>query len=317
MRAGATPYIAVHEYHQKTGVQFNYQPIGSGGGIKQMTEGTVDFGASDAPLSDAQLAEAKEKRGTDIVHLPTVMGAVVATYNVSGVGPFLKLTPEALAGIYLGQITTWNDPKIASVNPGFNLPNTPIVVVHRSDGSGTTNIFTDYLCKVSPEWQSKVGKGTSVNWPVGLGAKGNEGVSGQVKQVDGSIGYVEHAYAFQNKLPYAEIRNKSGVFVKPSIEGVTAAAAGAAKAMPADFRIMITDAPGKDAYPICGFTWLLMYHDQKDQAKAQALAKFLRWAYTDGEKYAAGLLYAPLPPNVVKMVLKKIDTLRYNGKPIR
>ncbi len=312
--AGATfPYVIYSkwfdEYHKKTGVEFNYASIGSGGGIKQVTEGTVDFGASDAALTDQQLKEIEEKQGTPVIHIPTVMGAVVLTYNLPAVGEGLKLTPEVLAGVYLGQITMWNDEKITSINPGKNFPATAILVAHRSDGSGTTNIFTDYLSKVSPEWEQKVGKGTSVNWPVGLGGKGNEGVSGLVKQSEGSIGYVELAYAVQNKLPYASLRNKAGEFAEPTFEAVSAAAEGAAKNMPADLRVMITNADGKGAYPICGFTWLLIYKNMKDKEKARALVKFLKWAITDGESYAKDLYYAPLPEPVKKMDLAKIDLI--------
>ncbi len=312
--AGATfPYVIYSKwfdlYHQKTGIEFNYQSIGSGGGIKQVTEGTVDFGASDAPLTDDQLKAVADKQGTDILHIPTVMGAVVLTYNIPGVGQGLKLTPEVLAGIYLGEITQWNDPKLTAINAGINLPDLPVIVAHRSDGSGTTNIFTDYLSKANEAWAKKVGHGTSVNWPVGLGGKGNEGVSGLVKQSDGSIGYVELAYAVQNKLPYALLQNKAGKFVEPTFDAVSAAAAGAAKSMPADLRVMITNADGKDSYPICGFTWLLIYHSMKDKAKEQAMAKFLRWAMTDGQSYAKDLYYAPLPKPVVALCEKKIGTM--------
>ncbi len=312
--AGATfPYVIYSKwfdvYHKKTGVEFNYASIGSGGGIKQVTEGTVDFGASDAFLSEAQMKEIRDKQGTDILHIPTVMGAVVLTYNLPSVGEGLRLTPEVLAGIYLGDITTWNDSKITSINPGKNLPSEPILVAHRSDGSGTTNIFTDYLSKVSPEWEKKVGHGTSVNWPVGLGGKGNEGVAGLVKQSEGSIGYVELAYAVQNKLPYAALKNKAGTFAEPTFDAVSAAAAGAAKNMPADLRVMITNADGKNAYPICGFTWLLIYKNMKDKEKARAIAKFLKWAVTEGESYAKDLYYAPLPEPVKKLDLAKINLI--------
>ena len=320
--AGATfPYVIYSkwfdEYKQNTGIQINYQSIGSGGGIKQMIEGTVDFGATDGPMKDEQLAEAKTKQGTEVLHIPTVMGAVVATYNVSEIGSDLKLTSEILADIFLGKITKWNDAKIAEINKGKNLPDKGIVVVHRSDGSGTTFIFVDYLSKVSEEWKSKVGAGTSVNWPIGLGGKGNEGVAGQVKQIEGSIGYVELAYAVKNNLPYASMKNKDGYFVKPSLESVTAAAMGEAKEMPEDLRVSITNAAGKDSYPISGFTWLLIYKDQKDEAKAKALVGFLKWAYKDGEKYAAGLYYSPLPKEVIKLCEKKIASITFQGKPIK
>ncbi len=320
--AGATfPYVIYSKwfdvYKQKTGIQFNYQSIGSGGGIKQVIEGTVDFGATDGPMKDEQLAEAKEKQHTDVLHIPTVMGAVVVTYNVPELGADLKLTPDVMAGIFLGEITTWNDRRIASLNPGKNCPSKPIIVVHRSDGSGTTFIFVDYLSKVSEQWKLKVGAGTSVNWPIGLGGKGNEGVAGQVKQVDGSIGYVELAYAVKNNLPYAQIKNRAGQFVRPSLESVTAAAISEAKAMSADLRVSITNAGGKESYPISGFTWLLVYKDQKDGQKGKAMVDFLHWAVTEGEQYASGLLYAPLPKEVVKKCEEKIRLISYDGKPIQ
>ena len=309
--AGATfPYVIYSKwfdvYHGKTGVEFNYQSIGSGGGIKQVTEGTVDFGASDAPMSEVQLKEVKEKQGTDVLHIPTVMGAVVVTYNIPGVGKGLRLSPDALAGIFLGEITKWNDAKLSAINSGLNLPDAPIIVAHRSDGSGTTSIFTDYLTKASKTWESKVGRGTAVNWPVGLGGKGNEGVTGLVRQSGGSIGYVELAYAVQNKLPYASLQNKSGNFVEPTFEAVSAAAAATAKNMPADLRVSITNADGKDSYPISGFTWLLIYKDAKDKEKSQAIVKFLHWAMKDGQGYAKELYYAPLPKDVVKLCENKI-----------
>jgi phosphate transport system substrate-binding protein len=314
--AGATfPYVIYSKwfdvYHQKTSIEFNYQSIGSGGGIKQVIEGTVDFGASDGPMTTEQLKDAATKQGTEVLHIPTVMGAVVLTYNMPGVGQGLKLTPEVLADIYLGQITMWNDPKLTSLNPGMNLPSQQILVAHRSDGSGTSFIFTDYLTKVSKTWEQKVGRGTSVNWPVGLGGKGNEGVSGLVKQLPGSIGYVELAYAVKNNLPYARLRNRAGNFVEPKLESVTAAAAGAAKNMPADLRVSITDADGKDSYPISGFTWLLVYKHMKDKAKGAALVTFLRWAMTDGQSYAKGLLYAPLPKQVVSLCEAKIREVKF------
>ncbi|MBI3006461.1 MAG: phosphate ABC transporter substrate-binding protein PstS, partial [Ignavibacteriales bacterium] len=263
----------------------------------------------DGPMTDEQLAEAKKKQGTDVLHIPTVMGAVVATYNVSGIDADLNLTADALAGIFLGDITKWSDAKITAANKGRSLPDKPIIVVHRSDGSGTTFIFVDYLSKVSESWKNKVGKGTSVNWPVGLGGKGNEGVAGLVKQTDGSIGYVELAYAVKNKLSYASIQNKSGNFVKPSLESVTAAAMNESKNMPSDFRVSITNPDGKDSYSISGFTWLLVYQNQKDRTKGKALVNFLKWSVTDGEQYAADLLYAPLPKEVVKLCEKKITSI--------
>jgi phosphate transport system substrate-binding protein len=287
--------------------QFNYQSIGSGGGIQQVTNKTVDFGASDAPMKDAQLAAAP---GT--VHIPTVLGAVVVTYN--GTVDNLRLSPAALAAIYLGKITKWNDAALAALNPGVKLPDTTINVVHRSDGSGTTNIFTDYLSKVSAEWKSEVGASTSVKWPVGLGGKGNEGVTGLVKQTPGAIGYVELAYAKQNKLPMALLRNKDGVWVKPTMEGTSVAAAGVA--MPDDFRVSITDAAGKDAYPMASFTYLLVPQDQQDPVRARALVEFIWWAVHDGQQFATPLDYAPLPQAVVKKVEAKLKTLTAKGQPI-
>ncbi len=312
--AGATfPYVIYSKwfdvYHQKTGIEFNYQSIGSGGGIKQVIEGTVDFGASDAPMTQEQMDQVKQKQGTEILHIPTVMGAVVVTYNLPSVGKGLKLTPGVLADIYMGYITKWNDKRITSINSGLNLPDEAIFVTHRSDGSGTTNIYTGYLSKVSDYWKKKVGQGTSVDWPVGLGGKGNEGVAGLVKQTEGSIGYVELAYAEKNGLPYAALKNKAGNFVLPTFDAVSAAAAGFIKNMPEDLRVEITDADGKDSYPIAGFTWLLIYKDMKDKTKAKAIVNFLKWAVTDGEKYAKDLYYAPLPKEVVKLDEKKIEQI--------
>jgi phosphate transport system substrate-binding protein len=320
--AGATfPYVLYSKwfdvYKNETGIQFNYQSIGSGGGIKQMIEGTVDFGATDGPMKDEQLEEAKTKRGTEILHIPTVMGAVVATYNLSEAGSDLKLTPDVLARIFLGEIKVWNDTKIMAINKGKHLPEKPIVVVHRADGSGTTYIFVDYLSKVSEDWKTKVGTGTAVNWPVGIGGKGNEGVAGQVKQMDGAIGYVELAYAVKNQLAYASIKNKEGAFVVPSLESVTAAAMGESKHMASDLRVSITNASGKKSYPISGFTWLLIYKDQKDETKAKAIVNFLKWAITKGEAFAADLYYAPLPKEVVKLCQKKIASITYLGKPVQ
>ena len=278
-------------------VQINYQSIGSGGGIRQVLNGTVDFGASDGPMTDEQLKEAKTK----ILHIPTVLGADVPAYNVPGVSGELKFTPEALAGIFLGKIQKWNDPAIAQVNPGVNLPNQSIIVIHRSDGSGTTYIFTDYLSKISKEWDATVGKGTSVKWPVGLGGKGNEGVAGQIRQLQGSIGYVELIYAAENKITYGSVRNAAGNFVKASLDTVTEAAASSPK-MPADFRVSITNAPGKTAYPISSFTWLLIPVQAKDPKKGKIIADFLNWMVTDGQKMTSQLSYAPLPANVVEKV---------------
>lgn len=294
------------EYHKAhSDIQFNYQSIGSGGGIRQVLAGTVDFGASDGPMSDEQLSQAK----TRILHIPTVLGAVVPAYNVPGVSGDLKFTPQTLAGIFLGKITTWNDPAIAKENAGVNLPNQSIIVIHRSDGSGTTFIFTDYLSKVSSEWANGPGKGTSVKWPVGVGGKGNEGVAGQVRQLQGSIGYIELIYAVQNKIPYGVVKNASGNYVKASLDSVTAAAA-TAKSMPADFRVSITNAPGKDAYPISSFTWLLIPEKSKDAGKGKILADFLNWMVDDGQKMTAELTYAPLPESVaskVKGAIKQVQ----------
>jgi phosphate transport system substrate-binding protein len=278
-------------------VQINYQSIGSGGGIRQVLNGTVDFGASDGPMTDEQLKEAKTK----ILHIPTVMGADVPAYNIAGVSGEIKFTPEVLANIFLGKITSWNDPSLAKINPGVKFPNEPIIVVHRSDGSGTTYIFTDYLSKVSKEWETTVGKGTSVKWPIGLGGKGNEGVAGQIRQLEGSIGYVELIYAVQNKIQYGVVKNAAGEFVKASLEGVTEAAASA-QSMPADFRVSITNAPGKTAYPISSFTWLLIPAQAKDANKGKILTDFLNWMVTDGQKMTTQLTYAPLPDSVVEKV---------------
>jgi phosphate transport system substrate-binding protein len=284
-------------------VQVNYQSLGSGAGIRQVISGTVDFGASDGPMTDEQLKEAKTK----ILHIPTVMGAVVPAYNVPGISGEVKFTPEALAGIFLGKISKWNDPAIAGPNPGVKFPDQPIIVIHRSDGSGTTYIFTDYLSKVSKEWESTVGKGASPKWPVGLGGKGNEGVAGQVRQLQGSIGYVELIYAVENKITYGSVKNAAGNFVKASLEGVTEAAASAK--MPADFRVSITNAPGKTAYPISSFTWLLIPEQSKDPKKGKILNEFLNWMVTDGQKMTSQLSYAPLPQNVaeqVKVAIKQV-----------
>jgi phosphate transport system substrate-binding protein len=307
--AGATfPYPIYSKWFDEyakvdPSVRFNYQSIGSGGGQKQILAQTVDFGASDGPMSDDNLSKAPGK----ILHIPTVAGAVVISYNLDG-NPALKLEGETIADIFLGKIKKWNDPKIAASNPGANLPDKEIVVVHRSDGSGTTYIWTDYLSKVSAEWKQKVGNNTSVNWPTGIGGKGNEGVSGQVKQTPGAIGYVELIYSIQNKMPYAEVKNSAGEFVKPTIESVTAALATAD--IPDDFRFSMTNDPGKDAYPISGATWLLVYEQQKDAAKGKKLVEFLKWALTKGEGMAKDLNYAPLPDNVQQRVLKRIDEIK-------
>jgi len=289
------------------GVQINYQSIGSGGGIRQLIDKTVDFGASDGPMNDDQLKQAS----VPILHFPTVMGADVPSYNVPGVSAELNFTPDALAGIFLGKVTKWNDPAIASANPGVKLPGDDLVVVHRSDGSGTTYIWTDYLSKVSPEWQTKVGKATSVNWPVGLGGKGNEGVAGLIQQTPDSIGYIELIYAVQNKIAYGRVKNASGVFVKADLAGVSAAAAAAAKTMPDDFRVSITNPEGnKAAYPISSFTWLLIPSKFADATKRDAVKGFLKWMMTDGQQYCEGLAYAKLPKEVVVKELKAIDKIQ-------
>jgi phosphate transport system substrate-binding protein len=294
------------EYHKlHSDVQMNYQPIGSGGGIHQVIVGTVDFGASDMPMTDDQLKEAKFK----VLNIPTVMGAVVPAYNIPGVTGEVKFTPEALAGIFLGTISKWNDKAITGPNPGVNFPDQEIIVVHRSDGSGTSFIWTDYLSKVSGDWKSQVGSGTSVKWPKGLGGKGNEGVAGSVRQLKGAIGYVELIYAVQNNIAFGSVKNSSGNFLKASLEGVTAAAASAPK-MPADFRVSITNAPGKDAYPISSFTWLLIPAESKDPAKGKILSDFLNWMVTDGQKMTSALSYAPLPDNVAQKVKEAIKEVK-------
>lgn len=314
--AGATfPYPIYSKwfdvYHQKFGnVQFNYQSIGSGGGIKQITEGTVDFGASDGPMNNEQLKTFQDKRGFPVLHFPTVLGADVPTYNIPGVTTELNFTPEALAGIFLGKITKWNDPAISGPNKGVNLPGNDIVVIHRSDGSGTTYIWTDYLSKISSEWKSKVGTGTSVNWPVGLGGKGNEGVAGLVKQTPNAFGYVELIYAIQNNMPYGRVKNSSGTFIKADLSSVTAAAAGASKDMPSDFRVSITNAPGKTAYPISSFTWLLVPAKIQDAAKRDAIKGFVKWMVTDGQEYNEKLAYAKLPKEVVEKELKALNQVQ-------
>lgn len=299
------------EYHKKNpNLEINYQSIGSGGGIKQITEGTVDFGASDGPMTDEQLKAYQDKHGFGILHFPTVLGAVVPTYNIPGVSASLNFTPEALAGIYLGKVTKWNDPLITGANKGVNLPADDILVVHRAESSGTTYVWTDYLSKVSEEWKTKVGKATAVKWPVGLGGQGNEGVTGTVKNTPDSIGYVELIYAESNKIPYGNVKNAAGVFVKASLTGVTSAAAGAAKAMPDDFRVSITDAPGKDAYPISSFTWLLIPSKFSDATKRDAIKGFVSWMLADGQNYAEALSYARLPKEVVAKEKKALNAIQ-------
>lgn len=293
-------------------VRINYQSIGSGGGIKQLQAGTVDFGASDAPMSDEELAKSK----AEILHIPTVLGAVVPAYNLDGVAD-LKLTSEVIADIFLGNITKWNDRKIAAVNPGVSLPALDIAVAYRSDGSGTTYVFTDYLSSVSGEWQEKVGRGKSVRWPVGLGGKGNEGVSGLIRQTPGAIGYIELIYAEQNNMPYTSVRNAAGKFIKPSLDSVTAAAAGVTAEIPEDLRVSIVNAPGAESYPISAFTYILVYKEQADQAKGRALARFLEWAITDGSVTARELLYAPLPEEVAAKAKAKIGSLTHQGRPLQ
>ena len=295
-----TEYSSAHK-----GVQINYQSLGSGAGIRLWISGSVDFGASDGPMTDEQLAQAHQK----VLHIPTVLGAVVPAYNIPGVKQELKFTPEILAGIFLGKINNWSDGNIAKANPGVKFPNIPIVVVHRSDGSGTTYIFTDYLSKVSPEWNSSVGKNTSVKWPVGLGGKGNEGIAGQVRQMDGAIGYVELIYAVQNNISYGLVRNKSGNFIKASLESTTAAAAAAASSMPEDYRVSITNPDGKNAYPIASFTWLLIPQQSKDAAKGKVLRDFVDWMLKDGQSQVAALSYAPLPKEVVKKLKVTINAI--------
>jgi phosphate transport system substrate-binding protein len=314
--AGATfPYPIYSkwfdEFHKKNGsVQVNYQSIGSGGGIRQVTEGTVDFGASDGPMNDEQLKAYLDKHKFPVLHFPTVLGADVPTYNIPGVSAELNFTPDALAGIFLGRISKWNDPAIASANKGVNLPASDILVVHRSDGSGTTYIWTDYLSKVSGDWKDKVGKGSSVNWPVGLGGKGNEGVSGLIKQTPYSMGYVELIYAIQNKMPYGRVKNSSGDFIKADLASVSAAAAGAIKTMPDDFRVSITNAPGKTAYPISSFTWLLIPSKFSDAKKRDTLKEFVQWMLADGQNYAESLAYAKLPAEVIAKEVKALDKIQ-------
>jgi phosphate transport system substrate-binding protein len=312
--AGATfPYPIYskwfHEYDQRKGVRINYQSIGSGGGIRQLSEQTVDFGASDGPMTDEELARAK---GGPVLHFPMVLGAVVITYNLPAVTQTLRLTPDVIADIYLGRVTKWNDQRIASLNSGVSLPDENIIVVHRSDGSGTTYVFTDYLTAVSPAWAGGPGRGKEVQWPVGLGGKGNEGVAGQVKQTPGALGYVELAYARQNRLPAAAVKNAAGNFVEPGIESITAAAQGAVESLPpnTDYRVSIVNAGGASAYPISSFTWLLVYRQQTDAGKGRQLVDFMRWALTDGQSMASALDYAPLPSALVPKLEARLDSIQ-------
>lgn len=312
--AGATfPYPIYFkwfsDYQAKTGIRINYQSIGSGGGIRQLSEGTVDFGASDAPMTDEEMAKAK---GGPVLHFPTVLGAVVITYNLPDITQPLNLDGPTIADIFLGRITKWNDGRIAAQNAGVSLPARDILVVHRTDGSGTTYIFSDYLTAVSPTWASGPGKGKDLKWPVGLGGKGNDGVAGQVKQTPGTIGYVELAYANQNKLPAARVKNAAGAYVAPAIESITAAAAGAVETLPAttDYRVSIVNAPGAQSYPISSFTWLLVYERQPDATKGKKLVDFMRWAFTEGEKSAAALDYAPLPAALETRLTDRLNSIR-------
>jgi phosphate transport system substrate-binding protein len=301
-------------YNKKTGIQINYQSIGSGGGIRQFTEGTVDFGATDGPMNESQIAAVNG----NVLHIPAVLGAVVVTYNLPSLGDTkLKFDGNALTDIFIGRITKWNDPKIAALNPGVKLPELDLIVVHRSDGSGTTYVFTDYLNKFSREWKDKVGYATSVNWPVGLGGKGNEGVTQQVKQVEGALGYVELIYAISNKLPYGEVKNASGNYIAPSLETVTSAAAGMKLSKDTDFRVSITNAPGPQAYPIASFTWLLVKKDNKDPAKGKLIRDFLAWMITpEAQQMASQLHYSPLPAPVVSLIQNRLATLKAGGKTI-
>ncbi len=316
--AGATfPYplyskwISVYE-KEHAAIKINYQSIGSGGGIRQITERTVDFGASDAPMTNDELAKAP----APLLHVPTTLGAVTVSYNLPDLKQPLKLSADVVAGIFLGEITKWNDPKVVSLNQGIKLPNGPITVVHRSDGSGTTAIFTEYLSAAVPRWKDKVGAGKTVNFPVGLGAKGNEGVAGQLKTSPGSLGYVELAYAVETKQPYASIQNQAGQFVEPTLDSITAAAEGAADKIPNDMRAFIADSPGQNAYPISGFTYVLLYRDQQDANKGKALAEFLWWAVHDGQQYGPALHYAKLPPSTVTRIEQELRSVKAGDKPV-
>jgi len=305
-QAWASDYAKLHP-----GTQINYQSIGSGGGIRQVISGTVDFGGTDSPMTNEQLAEAQSKLGTDVLHFPVALGGVVPIHNIPGVSKDLNFSGNVLAGIYLGKITKWNDPEIAKANPGVSLPANDIIVCHRSDGSGTTFIWADFLSKANPEWKSRVGAAASINWPVGIGGKGNEGVAGFVRQTPNSIGYVELIYAVQNKMTYGQVQNSAGKFVKADLNSVTMAAAGAVKSMPDDFRVSITNAPGAGAYPIASFTWMLLPRNPKDKTKAAALKAFLTWGITEGQKNAQALTYAPLAKQVVDKELAALTYLHY------
>lgn len=318
--AGATfPFPIYSKWFTEYGrvnpdAKINYQSIGSGGGIKQLTEGTVDFGATDSPMKDEELTAAKEKNNSNVIHIPTVIGSVVLAYNIPGVDQNLNLTPEAVSGIFLGKITKWNDPAIAEANPGVTLPDKDIIVAHRTDGSGTTFVFTDYLSKVSEDWKNGPGKGKDVKFPVGQGGKGNEGVTGLIKQLDYSIGYVEYVYAVQNDLKFAHIKNKNGEFVAPTLETTTKAADGFVNDMPDDMRLSITNSAGEGAYPIASYTYIIIYEDQKNEFKGKTMKAFLTWALTDGTQYAKDLGYAPLPESVREKAMTKINSLKYDGK---
>jgi len=312
--AGATfPFPLYSKWSQvyaaEKGVQINYQSIGSGGGIRQFMEKTVDFGASDGPMSDEQIAQA----GGRVLHAPMVAGAVVPVYNVTGVAQGLNFTPDLLADIFLGKVTKWNDPRLVRVNPNAALPSADIIVVHRSDGSGTTAIWVNYLSKVSAEWKTRVGEGTSVNWPTGLGGRGNEGVAGLVRQTPNSLGYVELAYALTNKMTFGNVRNKAGQFVRPSLSSTTKAMEGALASIPEDYRVFFTNPDGKDVYPVAGFTWILIYGDQIDPVKGKALLEFLWWATHEGQKYAPTLLYAPLPRSMVARIERSLKSVTSKG----
>lgn len=315
--AGATFPLPLYSkwsqvYEAEKGVKINYQSIGSGGGIRQFIARTVDFGASDGPMTDAQIQEA----GGRVLHIPMVAGAIVPVYNVPGVGPGLNFTPDVLADIFLGKVTRWNDPRLAKDNAGVKLPGAAIVVVHRSDGSGTTAIWVNYLSKVSREWKSRVGEGTSVEWPTGLGGRGNEGVAGLVKQTPNALGYVELAYALTNQMTFGNVRNRVGQFVRPSLSSTTKAMEGALELIPEDYRVFFTDPDGRDAYPVAGFTWILIYGDQRDAAKGKALVEFLWWATHEGQKYAPTLLYASLPRSLVRRIEATLKSVTAQGRAI-